>query len=721
MFSEACSEEFVCFNTFYLHLKVCHPNGDPNKIDTYKCAYCFVDVMCTEQDIQKHLKDHYFNEFHCLYCKIGFDDIDQIRAHMSDHHASHFLFIVARRSPKPEEVEEVEEDIQLVHIGDSKNYRDFSLFKCTNPDALELMKPTVLDVQAQYEVLQTNQNSVNRAQFFGKPPSMKFGKIKDDFFIKYDDYIKLPRHRGSYKSVESTSHSVNQASPAKSTEQIVYDVPPQVKVVSRHPIKSEFNQVNFDQNQFGSAVATTITCKCISIEEVEDLENIKLRSYKAQLCHHCSKFIKIDKKTGLNPYISHLMEENDHPCTEFSPTEKYMIQHRIKAHGNSSIVYIMKEETANTLVYKLVHCQFQCLVCNAIFENVIDAKKHHQNHLNRYLRSKVIQKIRVIQSDDPEQPVDSCTEVTQKYSLCNLFWCNRCNTAMGTRLKALTHHKDSHPRHNFEYSIKSLLVESNTLKIDDHSLYVLECEHCMQLFGSNESVQAHIKRVRNENPNSSENALYTVKQLLVCPECKIVSTYSGLDAHYSANHPEKAILPVHIINNKLCGLCRMNERDARHFQRAHERGEVVGNVLLRKLKLDKELITNCTFAPGCCGEMRFDQIAQVINHVSNCKLRCFCDLCPDSTFTGANEFITHRKDMHNENLQQILDNIHNIKNFMSLLSEMRLIFPNGFVVTKKAIEDTSIGIQLSNEISKPVRDLFDREKLWFNTILLLGP
>lgn len=713
---------------------MCHPNNNPNEGNTYKCIYCFVDVECTESDIQKHLKSHKdvhcFNEFHCLYCKNGFEDIDQIRAHMSDHHASHFLFIVARRSPKPEDDEE---DFQLVHIGDLKNYRNFSFYKCTDPIALELMEPTVLDVQKQ--LLQANQNCVNQIQFSGKPPSMKC-KIKDDFFIKYDDYIKIPRYRSSSKSIETTSHPVNQASkmritqsPAKSPEQMVQNVPPQVKVTSRHPIKSEFNQVNYDLNQFGSAVDThssdqpTITYKCISIKAADELENIQTRLYMTQLCHDCTKFIKMDANTGLNPYISHLMEENDHPCTEFSPTEKYMMQHRIKAHGESSIIYIVKEETSNTLVYKLVRCQFECLACKLLkFENVSALKKHHQTHLNRYLRGTVIQKIRVIQSNDPEQPVNSCTEVTNKYSLCNLFWCNRHEKIIGTRQNALKHHKDFHPKHNFEYSIKSMLVESNTMENDDHSLYVLECEHCMQLFGSTESVQAHIERIRNENPNSSDNALYTVKQLLVCPECKIVSTFSGLDAHYSAKHPEKnAILPVHIMNNKLCGLCRMEERDANHFERAHVKGEVVGNVLLRKLRMDRVDITSCTFAPGCCSEMRFDQIAQVINHVSNCRNRCFCNLCPDLTFTGANEFITHRKNEHNENLQQILENIHDIKKFMSLLAEMRLIFPNRFVVTKKAIEDTSIGKQLSEKISQPVFDLFEREKLWFNTILLLGP
>ncbi|XP_055311887.1 uncharacterized protein LOC129574228 isoform X2 [Sitodiplosis mosellana] len=726
----ACSKEFACFNSLCEHLKECHPNKD----DLYSCPYCVRSVKRTVSAIRTHLLDEHFEtdqlgEFQCIYCKnVGFSQIEDIRTHMFENHGSNFLFIAVRLSAKPENDEG---EAQLVYIGDSRD--GFPLYKCANPEALDYMDAAQLDILTQLEVLKLKQSVAKKEAFTGVLPSIK---VNANFsYITLDDYAQL-RHRTS-QSVQSASHPAVQAteaqrqpSPAKQMpEQEPQNVTPKVKTLSHQSVKSEFHKLKCDPQQLANAEATpsstsvqpTMTYKCISVEMAKDLESLSNSSYSSLLCKSCSQFIRMDRTTGITPLITHIMEDpvcaKKTKCNETSHIEKTMMQHRIKAHSdkNDEIVYLQEEKTPNTLVYKLVRCKFECLQCNERFNNVPTLKKHHQNnHLDRYLRSAVIHQIKVIQSNDTQQLVTSDHSEIQHYVLNNLFSCKRHSMTLVTRSNALEHHNDSHIKHNFELNINTLLMEDQSTHNDDHKLHVLECEHCSKLFGSTESMHAHIEAIQ---PNNPETALYTIKRLLVCPEpkCKIISTFSGLDAHYSAKHPGKVCTPMHPINNQLCGLCRSQvaEKDrVQHYKKFHQRGEVVGNVLLRLLKLEDFDLNKCHFTPGCCDENRFERIAQCINYVSTCKHRLCCNDCPESPrFQQVQELAKHRKEVHLENPDEVIHHIHNIKHFMRLLGGMKIFFPTGFVVTKNAIDDTKLGGKFRDEIVTCIEEFFAREKI----------
>lgn len=740
---------FACFNSLWAHVVVCHPNKENN----YQCPdeKCLKKINCTDFEIEEHFKhDHDFKEFQCIYCTEGFNDVSEARIHMSNQHESNFLFIGARRSAKPEDDEK---EVQIVYIGNSLDYHKFSLSKCSKLEELDAMNPAILDFQTQFDFLQQQQNVAIKEAFTGTPPSIRFVQTNDDFFITYDNYVKLRRRRTS-----KCAHSVNEATeiqtklfdsqqtPEPNIKPIVTPVIPEpevqnlpsfqpplpngnMKTSSSHPIKFEIGQIKRDPHQIANTAAPLtddeikITYKCINIKTADELENIEGSKYKSLLCPECSQFLKIDEKTGVGPYIRHLMDvDNNHPCNHSDSIEKYMMQHRIGKHADSPIIYLQEERTSTTLVYKLVRCMFKCLSpdCNEQFQNVPGLRKHHSNHNNRYLRSTVIRDIKVIQSNDRNQEVNSCINESYKYFLCNLYWCNRHNIVIGSRIHLLKHHNDEHQRHNFECSMRTLLVENFTMANDDHIVYVLECEHCLHLFPSTESVNAHIEQIRSVAPDT---AYYTIKRLLACPEDKIISTYSGLDAHYSAMHPDKMCTPVHPFNQKLCGLCRTNVKESdleSHYKQAHKKGEVVGCILLRQLKLDKFDLANCIFSPGCCAAIKLSKIAQVIVHLSACKERLTCMECdPNQTFEQLQNLAKHRLNIHGESLEMVVAYFKDIKRFTNLLRDMRIIFPSGFVVTKQAIEDTQLGGQLCNEISQPINDLFGREEAWLKTYLSL--
>lgn len=697
-------------------------------------------LMAKEKESQQN-QTTLFADFECIYCeKFGSNNIDIIKEHMCDSHESDFLFIAARRSAKPDEDNG---EAQLVYIGNSRDDSDgFRLCKCANPDDLDYMDATQLDVLMQIEILSQNRDLAGNELFTGQLPSIKFEE-KNIAHISYESYLKLGCD--TMQRVQSASHSfdwetshqmplTNQTQNISSVNDCNMEV--QMETQSNQMVKSECGKVEFDPIELERTLAAvvgdgpTITYKCISTEMAKDLENAHKSSYPSLLCKYCTEFIKMDTKNGLVPLITHLENpvcKKKAKCTEISCLEKSMLQHRIKGKCDQKdeIVFLQEEKTWNTLVYKLVRCQFRCLapLCPVTekgipFNNLYSLKKHHKDsHSLRYLRSAIIHKSTVIQSNDAEQPIGSVHVESQQYSLNDTFWCNRHGTNIGTRLCALEHHNNFHSKQNFEFSIKTVLLANKPVHNDDHKLVVLECEHCSKFFGSVESIDAHMIAIRKNNPNT---ALYTIKRLLVCAECKIVSTLDGLKTHYLAKHSEKALIPMHPIDHTCCGLCRAPVRNReKHYESSHQRGDTVNNKVLQSLGLNQIDLNNCQFTPGCCTEMRFSPIDNCINYILLCKHRLICigENCSDvEPFQQPQGLATHRRIVHDEDTKQILNYIHDVKRVMPLLANMKIYFPNGFVTTKSAIEDTVFGDRLCKEIARSINVVFEREKAYIENL-----
>lgn len=689
-----------------------------------------------------------FPDFECIYCvNYGSNNIDTIKEHMCETHESDFLFIAARRSAKPEEDNG---EAQLVYIG---NLRDgFPLYKCLNPDDLDCMDASQLDIIMQIEMLKQKRDVVKTKAFTGQLPSIKFEEKQIDH-ISYDAYLTIGRD--TQQRVPSASHSVdratshqtpptNQTHETKAKPQNLYSVhncsmEVQVETQPNQTVKSECRKMEYDPNELERKLAEIvhqpqcppkISYKCISTEMAKDLENAHNSSYLTLLCKYCSEFIKMDKTHGLEPLITHLESpvcKKKAPCTAIIDVEKTMLQHRIagKCDQKDDIVFLQEERTSNTLVYKLVRCQFKCLAPSCPITEPVNTvtalKKHHKElHSLRYLRSAIIQNSTVIQSNDPQQPIGSVDIETQQYSLNATFWCNRHQSNFATRLSALDHHNHFHLRESFEFSIKTVLLANRPETNDDHKFVVLQCLHCPKYFGSIESMHAHMDTVRARNPI---DALYTIKRLVVCAECKIVSTLDELKKHYKLKHDGLALAPLHPIDNTCCGLCRKPEGSKaereKHYKRAHQTGDTVNNkilqTILNQIDLNQIDLNKCQFTPGCCAETRFSPIDNCINFILLCKHRLICTAAECSEvgpFQQAQGLARHRREVHDENEEQVLAYIHNLKTIMLLLANMKIYFPNGFVTTKSAIENTAFGDRLRHEIGRSIQVVFNREKLY---------
>lgn len=155
---------------------------------------CNVEII-EDHYIRAHDNDNrHFQEFQCFYCEIGYNTVDEIRRHMSENHPSKFLFVGARWncSTAKNEVDE----IQIVYIGNSKDFSTYQLYKCSNLDALNCMNPQELCPIKQLEMqqnLHTEYSNLKseycRHEQLSTISYQYTGKFANELFIAYADYV----------------------------------------------------------------------------------------------------------------------------------------------------------------------------------------------------------------------------------------------------------------------------------------------------------------------------------------------------------------------------------------------------------------------------------------------------------------------------------------------------------------------------------------------------
>lgn len=679
-------------------------------------------MECNELIIQNHFKCHKIEEFQCIYCKSCFSEVGEIREHMSLAHASHFSFVAARRSSKPESDED---DPQIVYIGNSMRYTEFALINCRDFDALNYMDPHILKIETQLAMIE-NQPRNMKLPFVGELPTITFNGTKKDFYVTYDDYLKLCRrcYQDNEPEIERpVTRSIQEAPNTERSE-------PNEPIEKRENIDSTMDQVI---EIVKTKSVLNITYHCITSDAIKMFNQTENFVYKSQLCTDCSDFIKINDDTEQWKYLDHLMQciaPGPSKCTQSTINAFIMVKHRLHMHSKMPIQFMQVEKSERLFVYKLVQCKFQCNIesCNQQFDTHAAMIKHSSTyHPTYYLDTKIVQHIKVLASNDPEQPIKSEENETGRFEFYHLFWCNSHKKTIGKKWEAINHYNQSHLGHdNFEVSIKSFVNENTTESEssendnnDKHRMYVFECLHCLKLFATHDEIKAHIQALRLTNMAAS----YTIKKLVACSECKekSISTLAGLQVHCAHTHPGKSCAAVNIVNSNMCGICGSNylykNELCTHFAKNHQAGDIMRRVLYKSLGLHLEENLTFLFAPGCCllapGMRKFDAISCVVQHIAECSRRFKCTDCPNVTFHSSTGFIQHCKG-HNQSSKVIAESIHNIKEFFALLSDMHIFLSNGLMVTKKQIEDNPIGEQFSKEISKSVEQIFARENFYID-------
>lgn len=394
-FSVGCTEDFACWNSFYLHICKHHGIG-------YKCPHCLQIVDTSKSDnIKNHLarhpqhyKLHEMDEFQCIYCnnteQARFDHIDKIKKHMSQMHPSNFLFVGARESVEPEN-DNTKNDIQIVYAGDmyAKNYQNYKLFKCANPDVLNSMNPAELNAEKQLEELRyyMNDKRIETMEFIGPIP-IKFSERENFSCVTYDKYKQF---RNQYDRAQQNM-TVSQP---EETMQTIQTQSHNNRAVKQCP-------------------ESIITYKSISEKMANDLESKRKSSYENQQCQ-------------LGPYLEHLMTFND------ANPETILEKHR-----KDAIIYLQKEKYDSFVVYKLVRCEFECPYCDeyTVFATRVELLEHRtQHHKANYLHSRIVQEFIVIESNDPELPTETRITETDNFSFIQLFGCkHESNRPLGSKV-----------------------------------------------------------------------------------------------------------------------------------------------------------------------------------------------------------------------------------------------------------------------------------------------
>lgn len=779
----------------------------------FTCPCCYEHIECKLVSIAEHLKGHEYSEFQCIYCSSGFEHVSAAREHMSQQHASYYLFVVARMSATPQNEME---DGQIVYIGKSQNYTQYSLSKCSNLSLLSYMDPTEINPQNQIGAQKAKMQGIGQIKtpFTKNIPHITYVGTSDDFFIEYNEYEKkfieqLSIDEKNDTTIESKNqssvHNVQQKTKSIVTQfEPISDIQnPEPSQMQRESYKAATNEINrlsplelkplqlntkSDLSELGETVATvtitdstravsinpssvklhpalsnptpkqqkkkptaicsdpsarssespnsvtnsswSIKYRCISARVAEELVKRQNMSYKSQICRDCDKFIKDEDETT---YLNHLMTTT-HSCNTSENSLVGILTHRMKEHSKHPIVCLVAESLNGLVVYKLIQTKFQCELCNKEFEIRSKMIYHNSNdHENTYATVRLVQYIRVIQSNDPNQVVNFQKTENNHIIYCDWFYCNNTscrNTKwFGTRSEAIEHYNKMHwtTKEKFEFSIRTIMYidkPGNPLKLkksseenqNEHRMYVFECQHCLKLYGSMSSAEAHMEEIRNTTSNSR---LFTINKWLSCHKDKSINTYAQLKSHYSINHPNEPFTPTDMLRTMCCGLClydyNTSEELKNHYQRKHLdlHSVCLSDQLVKSLCLDQ--IDKCMFIPSCCPAETFHLPLQIVQHVAACKDRFGCTECQSIQFGNVVEFIAHRRHMHQEEEENLINELHNLKKFNLLLSNMTILFPNRLVLTKAAIEETTYGNKLQRILTKCIDEVFESEKKFFAT------
>lgn len=466
---------------------------------------------------------------------------------------------------------------------------------------------------------------------------------------------------------------------------------------------------------------------CISTQSKNEIMNNQQRKYKSGLCKDCNKFIKVESRRD---YLNHLMDSSDHLCSQSAVIEKSMVTHRMQKHKKSEVFYLKMEQSSDLLVYKLIRNQFKCETCNASFKTHSEVLHHNNSdHTDSYLAVRIVQNIRVIESNDPKQPINSESEESDKFCWCNMFFCNLHSKTLGNRTEALYHFNMEHKDHSdiFKCSFRQYVLAESPEQINhilngfnaenksEFRLHVFECLHCNEFFDSVDSAASHIKNLRREkcDPQISR---FTVNKLYAChdKECfnnyHTVGPYERLKKHYTIEHSNAPFTPVAMIKTRTCGMCdyvySSSEDLKAHYERV-QHGERITDKLVASLGLEE---IDCSFIPGCCEWMSFNLPSQIVHHVSKCKRRFHCAQCPDVDFNGITSYVNHCKTTHGAMKDSLIDELHNLKGFLYLLSDMKISFPNGLILNKSAIVHSKFGHKLQDEFIEATGLIFESEK-----------
>lgn len=611
-----------------------------------------------ESTVADHLKYHHpdlhFEEFQCINCAEGFNDIGEIRDHMSQMHASNFLFIGARRRTTPDDDPD---EVQIVYIGESRDYSQYTFSEWSDGNALNGLDPTVLDPEKLYESLQVlnfQNKHLKVACTTDIPPITFVHKVpgSTDFFIKYDQYLELPIRQ------------------------------------NKKPVLVEYRCITKDMAAESSAIEPYLaqlagTDKCEGFRMLKQMIDHRRRRHLKQpivylqtersdflvykivrcsfKCQMCTDDILFETRAELSSHF--FQNHRDH----FVGAQIVQVHEVIQSNDPRQPVH-SKTESAEFFYSSLLVC-FQHeqpktigVKCDAIshYSTEHDTRDQMELKLGEF-----------ILENTPEEIV-RYTNGNGGIHRSHLFECLHCSKLFESMAHIQSHFDEMRAEN-----------ADTVLRFRLNKLFACPYDKVIRTF---KGMQCHYGR---KHPNKAfvvTNALYT----LGCGLCMDEPAFRSTDE---------------IIT---------------HQKREHPNGEQLTDDLLKSLHLDNIEVFQCKFSPGCCDELERNLILQVVKHIMECSRRFVCLDCQDLTFNSAISFATHCNGEHGKKWDEIKHDLYNIKGFLALLSDMHIILPNGLVVMMNEISNTRFGADLRLKINALVTTLWDEEKRSLHSFSLLA-
>lgn len=405
-------------------------------------------------------------------------------------------------------------------------------------------------------------------------------------------------------------------------------------------------------------------------------------------------------------------------CATVHKSEEEIFQHFLKKHFHVHLFYNQIEKSAeNLLCTTLLTCYLHCNICGKQCNTFQTARMHYlKEHPYSCIDFKIFKHGKVMQSIDSKQPVNLVQNKLTQFHFRRLFHCSYHQTEIcfSTISDAIAHYNQIHKtKEQFKLSLKSnvqkvenMLMDSSTFetKLSEKAIFLLECHHCYSIFETIEQFRQHRIEINREQKK------FNAKRIFSCAYCRqiqIVGTYQALLNHHKINHLNKFFCLANPNNVQMCGYCNklytnINEFKA-HFHNEHGKGDILTNDFFKSLNLNDVNFDYCKFSPGCCVNIIYDQLINMLQHTAENEHRLKCLKCVNKIlFLNVIDFALHCTMYHRENKNEIIEKLHDINRFLALLSDMRIHFPGGLISTMNAIEDTKIGKNLKQTIVKHI-------------------
>lgn len=357
-------------------------------------------VQCTKNAMQEHLNQKHsgrnFEEFQCLYCETGCKSVEEIRQHMSEYHPSNFLFVGARWNCNTAKNDT--DQIQILYIGDSKDYSSYNLYTCSNFDALNSMDPRELSPSKQLQKLNAIRYENIKAKYCGRLPSISYTFTKKFFneeVIHLERYWEL-RSSQAMNTSSLASSSKTSAAEQRNTAQFKASTSSnsRFQTLPKHHYNQSSHRANQSINSTRSVnsnhlarpnVPMASTSKpptasipsspsaveyiCIYVKLYEDLITINESEHPTRQCYICDWIKKINNNNDLYEYVEHFIKK--HSCQKACQVKMLSIEdiqeHRIKWHKRDPLV-CLKIKKSNRMLYELFKFRYECQECEQRFD-----------------------------------------------------------------------------------------------------------------------------------------------------------------------------------------------------------------------------------------------------------------------------------------------------------------------------------------------------------------